>query len=65
MKSKPKRKLSENELMILVFSGEFSMCFISIVLGILPLYALMSVGGFLLSFWYYKDHQNENFTKRN
>ena len=65
MKSKTRRKLTENELMILVFSGEFSMCFISIVLGILPLYALMSVGGFLLSVWYYKDHQNGNFTKRN
>lgn len=64
MKSRTKRKLSENELMILVFSGEFSMCFISIVLGILPLYALMSVGGFCLSLWYYKDHQNGNFTKR-
>lgn len=57
MKSRTKRKLSENELMILVFSSEFSMCFISIFLGILPLYALMSVGGFLLSVWYYKDQK--------
>lgn len=57
MKSKTKRKLSENELMILVFSGEFSMCFISIVLGILPLYACMSIGGFLLSVWYYRDQK--------
>ena len=57
MKSKTRRKLTENELMILVFSGEFSMCFISIVLGILPLYALMSVGGFLLSVWYYREQK--------
>ena len=57
MKSKTKRKLSENELMILVFSGEFSMCFISIVLGILPLYGLLSICGFLLSVWYYRDHK--------
>lgn len=57
MKSKTKRKLSENELMILVFSGEFSMCFISIVLGILPLYGLLSICGFCLSLWYYRDQK--------
>lgn len=57
MKTRVKRKLSENELMILVFSSEFSMCFISIVLGILPLYALMSVGGFCLSLWYYREQK--------
>ena len=57
MKSRTKRKLSENELMILVFSSEFSICFISIVFGILPLYALMSVGGFLLSVWYYREQK--------
>lgn len=57
MKSRTKRKLTENELMILVFSGEFSMCFISIVLGILPFYACMSICGFLLSVWYYKDQK--------
>ena len=57
MKSKTKRKLTENELMILVFSGEFSMCLISIILGILPLYACMSIGGFALSLWYYRDQK--------
>lgn len=57
MKTRTKRKLTENELMILVFSSEFSMCFISIVLGILPLYALMSIGGFCLSLWYYRDQK--------
>ena len=57
MKSKTKRKLSENELMILVFSGEFSMCFISIVLGILPLYGLLGICGFCLSLWYYRDQK--------
>ena len=57
MKSKTRRKLTENELMILVFSSEFSICFISIVFGILPLYALMSVGGFLLSVWYYREQK--------
>lgn len=61
---KNKHGLSENELMILVFVSEFAMCFISIILGILPLYACMSIGGFLLSVWYYKDHQNGNFSKR-
>lgn len=62
---KNKHGLSENELMILIFASEFSMCFISIILGILPLYGLLSMGGFLLSVWYYKDHQNGNFSKRN
>ena len=57
MKTRTKRKLTENELMILVFSSEFSMCCISIVLGILPLYACMSIGGFLLSVWYYRDQK--------
>ena len=57
MKSKTRRKLTENELMILVFSGEFSMCFISIVLGILPLYGVLSICGFCLSLWYYKDQK--------
>ena len=51
---KSKHGLSENELMILVFASEFSMCFISIILGILPLYACMSIGGFLLSLWCYR-----------
>lgn len=57
MKTRTKRKLTENELMILVFSSEFSMCFISIVLGILPLYGFLSVCGFLLSVWYYRDQK--------
>lgn len=57
MKTRVKRKLTENELMILVFSSEFLMCFISIVLGILPLYALMSICGFCLSLWYYRDQK--------
>ena len=57
MKSRTKRKLSENELMILVFASEFAMCFISIVLGILPLYACMSIGGFCLSLWYYREQK--------
>ena len=54
---KNKRKLSENELMILVFASEFAMCFISIILGILPLYACMSICGFLLSVWYYREQK--------
>ena len=57
MKSRTKRKLSENELMILVFASEFAMCFISIVLGILPFYACMSIGGFCLSLWYYREQK--------
>ena len=59
---KNKHGLSENELMILVFASEFAMCFISIVLGILPLYACMSIGGFLFAI--YKDKQHGNITKR-
>lgn len=54
---KNKHGLSENELMILVFASEFSMCFISIILGILPLYTLLSICGFSLSLWYYKDQK--------
>lgn len=54
---KNKHGLSENELMILIFASEFAMCFISIVLGILPFYACMSIGGFLLSVWYYREQK--------
>ena len=54
---KNKHGLSENELMILVFASEFSMCFISIILGILPLYGLLCMGGFLLSVWYYREQK--------
>lgn len=57
MKSKTKRKLSENELMILVFSGEFSILFACIVYHLLPLYAIMSIGGFCLSLWYYRGEK--------
>ena len=49
--------LSENELMILIFASEYAMCFISIVLGILPLYGLLSIGGFCLSLWYYREQK--------
>lgn len=54
---KNKHRLSENELMILVFASEFSMCFISIILGILPLYGLLSICGFCLSLWYYREQK--------
>lgn len=54
---KNKHGLSENELMILVFASEFAMCFISIILGILPLYACISIGGFCLSLWYYREQK--------
>ena len=54
---KNKHRLSENELMILVFASEFSMCFISIILGILPLYSLLSICGFCLSLWYYREQK--------
>ena len=54
---KNKHGLSENELMILVFASEFAMCFISIVLGILPLYGLLSICGFCLSLWYYREQK--------
>ena len=57
MKSKTKRKLTENELMILVFSGEFLMCFMSIILGILPIYGILSICGFCLSLWYYREQK--------
>ena len=60
---KNKHGLSENELMILVFASEFAMCFISIALGILPLYFLLGVCGFLFAI--YKDKQHGNITKRN
>lgn len=50
---KNKHGLSENELMILVFASEFAMCFISVVFGILPLYFLLGVCGFLFAI--YKD----------
>ena len=54
---KNKHGLSENELMILVFASEFAMCFISIVLGILPLYFLLGVCGFCFSLWYYREQK--------
>ena len=54
---KNKHGLSENELMILIFASEFAMCFISIVLGILPLYFLLGVCGFCFSLWYYREQK--------
>lgn len=64
MKTNNRKKLSPNELMFLVFSGEFSILFACIVYHLLPLYACMSIGGFCLSLWYYRDQKNENITKR-
>lgn len=60
---KSKHGLSDNELMILIFASEFTMCFISIVFDILPLYSALGVCGFLFSV--YKDKQHGNITKRN
>lgn len=54
---KNKHRLSDNELMILVFASEFAMCFISVVFGILPIYAILSICGFSLSLWYYREQK--------
>ena len=57
IKKSHRRKLSSNELMILVFTSEFLICFLCLFSHLLPLYALMSVGGFCLSLWYYRGEK--------
>ena len=58
IKKSHRRKLSSNELMILVFTSEFLICFLCIYSRLLPLYALISVIGFLMSCWYYQDYKD-------
>ena len=64
MKKTHHLRLSDNKLMFLIFTSEFLICFLCLFSHLLPLYAILSISGFLLSLWYYRDRTNENFKNR-
>lgn len=54
-KIRGKMMLTSMQLTSVIFLSEFSFAFVSIITHSLPLYAFCSVGGFILSIWYYRN----------
>lgn len=55
MKTTNKFQLTSMQMTALIFCSEFLVAFVCMFSSLLPLYAILGVGGFILSLLYYKD----------